>query len=191
LYYRAGRKAVQISAFRSASFFFGETIKLLPEETWDKDVMFCIDLYASAAETAYCLGSFEDVVEYANRVIPLTTCKPVDKLRLYSVLIETYAVWEKEIMAIDVGIDILIQLGCNFPRTKFATITQTVKGLLKTKRSVKKITPQFIDDLPVTEDPVHIGIMKILGSLMYPAYCRKPEVSFFDGLGFRSLPTEC
>jgi predicted ATPase len=190
LHYRAGRKAVQISAFRSASFFFGETIKLLPEETWDKDIMFCIDLYASAAETAYCLGSFEDVVEYANRVIPISTCKPVDKLRLYVVLIETYAVWQKEIMAIDVGIDILVQLGCNFPRTKFATIAQTVKELLKTKRSVKKITPQFIDDLPVTEDPVHIGIMKILGSLMYPAYSRKPEVRVYLLRVAQAIPTE-
>lgn len=152
-------------------------MKLVPEETWQHDLMFCIDLYASAAETAYCLGSFDDAVEYANRVIPLTTCKPVDKLRLYVVLIETYAVCQKDLMAIDVAIDILNQLGCKFPRTKFATIAQTVKGLLRTKRSVKKITPQFIDALPVTEDPVHIGIMKILGSLMYPAYSAKPEVS--------------
>jgi hypothetical protein len=53
---------------------------------------------------------------------------------------------------------------------------KTITGLLSTKHSVKKVTPEFIDRLPVTTDPVHVGIMKMLDAFIFPCYTGKPEL---------------
>jgi hypothetical protein len=53
---------------------------------------------------------------------------------------------------------------------------KTITGLLSTKHSVKKVTPEFIDQLPVTTDPVHVGIMQMLDAFIFPCYTGKPEL---------------
>ena len=148
----------------------------MPEEAWGDHLQFCLDLHASAAETEYCLGNFEKVQEYAKKVTPLKTCQPVDKIRMYNVLIESYSCDHKEGMAINVGVDILSQLGCKFPKSKVAIVARSILGLLKTKGSVKNAAT-LIDALPITNDPAHLGIMKTLTALVYPTFYAKPEVS--------------
>jgi predicted ATPase len=180
LHYRAGCKAVAVSAFRSASFFFSEALALLPEESWGEDLQFCLDLYASAAETEFCMGDFEKVQEYAKKVTHLKTCQPIDKIRMYNVLIDSLSCEHKEAIAIDVGIDFLSQLGCKFPKSKVAVLAQSILGVMKTKGSVKNAST-LMEALPVTNDPAHLGIMKTLAALIYPIYSSKPEVGPHSG----------
>jgi predicted ATPase len=51
LHHLAGKKAMQIAAFRSASVYFKVVIDLFPEDTWKEDRAFCLDLYSSATES--------------------------------------------------------------------------------------------------------------------------------------------
>lgn len=90
-------------------------------------------------------------------------------------LSNAYLMEEEHGFAIDLGIDILSQMGCRLPKRTGGIMFKTIMGFLSTKRPVKKLIPEVIGRLPVKTDPVHVGIMKMLDAFMFPCYYIMPE----------------
>jgi hypothetical protein len=164
-----------IPAFRSAAIYLRVAVDLLPELLWTVDRSFCLDVYSSAAESEYCVGNFDQMKVYANKIIR-QNCPPVEKLRVCYVALDAFTAIEEHDVALSLGIQILSQMGCRLPTSTPTLTLKTISGLLSTKHAAKKINQDLIDRIPVTTDPVHVGIMKMLDALMYPAYSEKPEL---------------
>jgi len=83
---RAGKKALQASAFDSAAKYLHQGILLLPDDKW-KDHLFgvSLDLYSTAAEAHYCVGEFDQSKIYCDEVNSLAGCPFVKKRRVVSV----------------------------------------------------------------------------------------------------------
>ena len=164
-----------ISAFQSAAAYFQVAIGLVSSHTWKADQKFCIDLYSAAAEAEHCSGGFEQVKLYYSRIMQLVV-PPVEKLRICFVMLNIHWVEEQPLDAVKLGTDILSEMGCHLPRRTTGILFKTITGLMAAKRYVKILTPEYIDKLPLSTDPVHNGIMRMLEALVYPCHMAKQEI---------------
>ena len=175
LFYAGGTKAQGIAAYRAAGDYYKLSVDLVSFETWKNELDFCLDLYSAAAESEYNGGRFEQMQVYASRVLSVE-CEMWKKLRVAYVLLQSYSATEDmNDRAVDFGIKTLAELGCKLPSSTSGAVYRTLTGLVSCKRFASKVTPEFLENLPVTSDPVHVGIMKMLDACVYPFYCRKPE----------------
>ena len=66
---RAGQKAFSASVFTSAAGYLGIGIKCLPQDHWMSEYSLSLDLFSTAAQTAFCIGDFEMTRTFCDPIL--------------------------------------------------------------------------------------------------------------------------
>jgi predicted ATPase len=161
---QAARKAVRLSAFKSAEKFAVKGMNLLLDDRWKDHYQLTLELYSIAAEAESVLGHYDGLECHCREVLdqdfPL-----VDKLRLYKALMSCAYRRSQVQDAKQICLNVLRQLGCKFPSKKIFATLATVAGVLKIKATIKSRTAEDISRLPLMTDKKKAETIKLLDQL--------------------------
>ena len=168
----AGQKAKGAIAYTAALKYLTMGIKLLTADSWQRQYDLSLALYSEAAEVAYLSGDFDQIEKWA--AVVLQQAKTVlDRVKVYEVKIQTCTAQKKQIQAIQIGLQVLDQLGINLP--EIPTELDVQQKLTKTKAALASRIAELAD-LPVMTDANKLATMHILSSISANAYSAVPSL---------------
>ena len=164
----AGRKAAKSSSFGTASVYFRFGVALLENERrrWRENYELTLALYNAAAEMELCNAEYEKCFSTLQEVFDHARCFE-DKVHASQTRIYVLGVNNRQQESLDLGIEVLEQLGEHFPkRPNLRTLwseSRIVKGLLKGK------TDEQILRLPSMANNTKLMAMQVLLLLTFSA----------------------
>ena len=177
---QATRKAISLSAFKSAARYAKLGINLLPKDKcklWTKTRELTIDLFCYYADAMEVLGEHETIEFYCNEIIKQKGLSVTEKLRAFEILARYYSGTERADQAVKVLRMVLEDLGHKFPKNKSIRFAKMIPGLFRMKATLKPLTHENIRTMPLMTDPIHIQTMKLLDRLVFCSYmCTKIEL---------------
>jgi histidine kinase len=179
---RAGMKAKQTSAFKPAFDYFETGIKLLKADPWNTQYELCRDLHTEATEAAYLNGDFVQMDRMFQAVLD-NARDLIEKIKPYEIRILAYKAENKLLDAIKTGLELLSQLGENFP--KKPTMVHDMVALVKTRLTLRGKTNDKLQSLPTMTDPYKIAAMRIMADIASSSYWATPTL--FPLLIFRMV----
>jgi predicted ATPase len=111
----AGKRAVEMSDFSSASSFFSHGIQFLPDSHWTQEYTLSLELFELASKTSLATGNYSNLQTYSGAVIQYGRTFE-DKLKVYYIIMQSLTYASKIIEALDKGLEILSRLGEVIPR---------------------------------------------------------------------------
>jgi len=169
----AGRKAKQSSAFKAALEYYETGIFLLKEDPWNAQYELCRNLYTEATEAAYLNGDFATMDKYYPIVLK-NTRDLLEKVKPYEIRILAYKAENKLLDAIKTGLELLKQLGEDFPSKP--TMVHVMLDLVKTKIKLSGKTNDKLKDLPAMTDEHKIAAMRIMADIASSSYWATPTL---------------
>jgi predicted ATPase/signal transduction histidine kinase len=170
----AGKKAKAATAYSAAVEYFNSGRELLALNSWENQYELTLALHTEAAEAAYLSGDF-DRMETLASVVESCAKTLLDKVKVYEVQIEAYTAQNKLQEALNTGLQVLKQLGVEFPsEPNFSDIGQ---ALGETASILSGKETEDLIDLPLMTDPQQIATITILSSLFTPAYIALPPLA--------------
>mmetsp|Transcript_5552 Transcript_5552/g.9172 ORF Transcript_5552/g.9172 Transcript_5552/m.9172 type:complete len:1045 (-) Transcript_5552:25-3159(-) len=161
--------ASQKSAFLCAATYCRTGLELLGDFGWEAQPDLTKRLSRVLAEMEYCLGNREEsqamVDILLNKIDSLE-----EKLPVYVIKMEALSSGGHPDLAINVGLDVLGQLGYHFPRK--VTMRHILVEVVKTKMLLHSMTDQDMLELPELTNVASLGaleIMSLLGCYAYSA----------------------
>lgn len=169
--------AVSASSFPTASLYLELGIHLLGESyCWTEHYALSIALFNTAAEVNYCTGDFERVETLLAAVFENAKSFR-DKLRVYDSHVYTLGATDRMEEAINVGLDVLCELGETIPSNP------TARRVKRESRRMKQITDARSDEtllrLPTMRDPDKLSVMKMMNLIFLYAYLCRPQLAGF------------
>jgi predicted ATPase/signal transduction histidine kinase len=169
----AGRKAKGSTAYEPALKYLNTGIVLLNTEAWQTEYNLTLGLYEAAAEVAYLSGDFEQMQQWAERVLQQSKTL-LDKVKVYEVQIIASIVQTKQREAIEIALSILELLGIGFPGKPTASDIQ--QGMDKIADELRGKEIAHLIHLPVMTHPEKIAAMRILMGVLPAAFQTAPEL---------------
>ena len=172
----AGSKAAKSSTFRTAWIYLDFGVGLLGGKSWRHHYDLTLSVYNAGAEMAMCCGKFERMDELVDQV--LANARSLgDKIPAYSTRIYGLGVCEKQLDAIDLGIEVLRGMGEKFPnRLCRAHLMSEVKQARKLLRG--KSNEQLLR-LPPIGNRGKLACLQILNLVFFNALFARPKLSPF------------
>jgi PAS domain S-box-containing protein len=169
----AGQKAKAAIAYGVAKKYLATGRAWLAASSWQTNYDLTLELYSDTTEVAFLCGDFADVESWM--AIVLQKAKMVlDSVKVYEVKIQTHIAQEQLLEAINTGLQVLRQLGVNFPETPSQSDIQleldTITSLFKEKQS------EDLVDSPKTAEPDKLAEMRILSKITLPAHLAAPDM---------------
>ncbi|MGE5659485.1 MAG: AAA family ATPase [Actinomycetota bacterium] len=157
-------RAKASTAYTAAIRYAMQAIDLLPPEPWQTDYEFALKLYESAAEVAYLNTEFEK----AEEIIQLVWAQsdhPIDCLKSYELLVQIYIAKNRQLKAIETGLEALTKLG--IPLVDPAKLQENLppvpdENTLLTRESMS--------------DRAYLAALQILIQITPPVHHVKPEL---------------
>ncbi|MCK5232652.1 MAG: hypothetical protein KAR13_20425, partial [Desulfobulbaceae bacterium] len=170
---RAGRKAKASAAWESAFNYLRAGIRVLGEESWERQYDLTLALYVETAEAAYLCGRFSEMDEFAKVVLERGRTL-LDRVQVYEVKIEACKAQYKLVEAVDTALYVLKMLGINFSKkpNKFHVLLE----LLRVKMSMLGKRIDELAELPEINDPIKSAVLRIISSAGSAAYFANPEL---------------
>ncbi|MEG4499488.1 AAA family ATPase [Microcoleus sp. F10B5] len=169
----AGKKAKAATAYSAAVEYFNVGKELLTANSWLHQYALTLGLYTEAAEAAYLSGDF-DQMEKLALVVENCATTLLDKVNLYEVQMQAYITQNKLHEALNTGLQVLKQLGVEFPsEPNPADIGQ---ALGETASILSGKQTEDLIDLPQMTDPHQLATIKMLLSLFVSAYIVLPPL---------------
>lgn len=169
----AGRKAKQSSAFKAALEYFETGIALLKDDPWNSQYELCRNLHTEATEAAYLNGDFATMDKYYPIVLK-NTRNLLEKVKPYEIRILAYKAENKLLDAIKTGLELLKQLGEDFPSKP--TMVHVMADLIKTKIKLSRKNNDKLKDLPAMTDETKMAAMRILADIASSSYWATPTL---------------
>ena len=169
----AGRKAKQSSAFKAALEYFETGIALLKEDPWNVQYELCRNLHTEATEAAYLNGDFATMDKYYPIVLK-NTRNLLEKVKPYEIRILAYKAENKLLDAIKTGLELLKQLGEDFPSKP--TMVHVMADLIKTKIKLSGKNNDKLKDLPAMTDETKMAAMRIMADIASSSYWATPTL---------------
>ncbi|HAX85163.1 MAG TPA: hypothetical protein DCY91_02615 [Cyanobacteria bacterium UBA11370] len=154
----AGKKAKAATAYEPAVKYLTAGLELLTDESWLVEYELTINLHIEAVEAAYLATNFEQAATLGKRVIEQAK-SILDKVKVYEITILFYISQNEMLSAIKTALHVLEMLGISLSQD--APPNLRVEELL---------------DLSEMSDPGQIAALRILMSVMAPAYIAKPSI---------------
>ncbi|HEY9848750.1 MAG TPA: AAA family ATPase [Leptolyngbyaceae cyanobacterium] len=169
----AGKKAKAAAAYQAALNYLQIGISLLAGNSWLTQYEITLNLYESAVETAFLSCDFEETDRLAQ-VVHQQGKILLDKLKVFEYQILARMVQTKIKEAVQMGLEIVSQLGVKFP----SQINQfdIDSKLLETK---SKLTSKRIEDLvnlPEMTDKEKLAAVHILATIYSPCFQAAPQL---------------
>ncbi len=157
LNYKAAVKAKNSAAFLQAIEYFRICSNLLPDDIWHLDYDYALSFFTEWAEVEYISTNVQRANEIVNNIIN-NAHNTIDKVKAYLVLLRYYNTNMLFKESINLGINMINELGYKFPKLEkinfIKTIFEIIKfNLLINKKKKKLKVKNIIDlvDLPVTK----------------------------------------
>ncbi len=169
----AGQKAKGAIAHTIAKKYLATGREWLAASSWKTNYELTLELYLETTEVAYLCGDFEQIESWG--AIVLQEAKTVlNSVKVHEVKIQTYIAQEQLLEAIDTGLQVLRQLGVNFPETPSQSDIQRELDAIASLFSEKQIADLI--HLPQMTEPDKLAAMRILSSITIAAYIAVPDL---------------
>lgn len=160
----AGRKAKAASAYEAAVMQLRVGLKLLAENSWHSNYDLTLALYVEAVEAEYLNTNYERSAALAEVVLQHANTL-LERVKIYELQIQFYMAQNQMLKAIDTGLQVLDMLGVSLLNN------EGDGGFLVELPDIADL-----DNIPEMTDPYKIAALRILMSLVSPAYAAKPEI---------------
>ncbi len=178
----AAKKTKRASAYQAAFSYLETGISVfcpdLKEEKesispWDKDYNLCLSLHEKAVETAFLISRYDKMENLAG-IIDKKARKLIDKVNTNEVIIRSLYARNRMYEAIDLGLSFSRKLGERLPKNP--TKINIIFELFKTKFLLKGKNIEQLANLPIMTNPEKLAVLKILSSLVLPAFYASPNL---------------
>jgi predicted ATPase/class 3 adenylate cyclase len=172
----AGRRARQALAYSDALGYLAVGLRLLGKRVWHTDYELALELYSETFECEYLTANFARADELFNALIANARSK-LEKARLYrtKILLETSEEHYEE--AIATGVTALKILGVYYLKRPSKLLLLAQFLLVRLRMQMR--TPQDLLAAKELDDPEKIAAVRILVTLIVPAYLLRPELWMF------------
>ncbi len=154
----AGQKAKAATAYEAAMKYLTIGRELLPPDSWQAQYELTLNLSMEAIEVAYLLTDFETAQTLTNVVLNQAETL-IHKVKVYEIQILFDSSQNQMLSAIKTAKQVLKLL--EIPLTQTPPVYQTIEALA---------------DLPEMTKPTQLAALRILMSVMAPAYIAKPSL---------------
>ncbi|MBD2515982.1 AAA family ATPase [Nostoc sp. FACHB-973] len=169
----AGEKAKASAAYEAAWRYLQIGLDLLTTDSWQRNYDFTLTLYNATTEAAYLSGNFEQVEPLFQQVLHHATTL-LASLKVYDVKIQTCVAQNKLIEAIQIGLELLQQLGIHLPiGPSFEDVQQ---ALAETACKLANRGIEDLVDLPIMSEPEVLAAMQLLATMCASAYLAVPPL---------------
>jgi predicted ATPase/signal transduction histidine kinase len=166
-------KAKAATAYAAAKQYIDVALTLLPTDSWQRSYEFTIKLYELATEVAFLQGDFEQMEAFAGQL--LHQAKDVlDTVKVYEIEIQAYYAQRQFLKAIQVGLDILAQLGIDVPENP--TLDDFTQEQELTLAQLNQRQIQDLAQLPPTQDPLVKASLSILATMSISIAIVNPDL---------------
>ena len=169
----AGQSAKQSVAFETAYKYIETASRLLPENCWQTDYQFSLEIYNELAELSYLIAKYKKTEQLVNHVIE-NTKEITDAIQVYSILINSYTAQSKYNDAIETGRKVIAQLGVKLPEKP--TMAHIVKEFIITQVAIGRRQTKDFANLPLMTNKSKFAIIKLFQAIGSPAYLANPEL---------------
>ncbi len=163
----ACRKARSATAYQAAREYATVGLSLLGENAWQQQYEMTLTFHELAAEAVMISGDFE-TMEHFIEIVITQAHSLLEKVNVYRIIIQAKISQTQRIAALEIGTQILQQLGITIPEAPTpADIQQLMQEIseLIGKRKVEDLVC-----LPVITDANRIAIIQIASSILPAAY---------------------
>ncbi|MEM9935185.1 MAG: AAA family ATPase [Bacteroidota bacterium] len=172
----AGIMSSSSGAYESAIHYLTIGMKLVEDYGWQNTYKLNLELFNTAAESAYLSGDYVSMEKWVNKLIEQTVTIP-DKIPAYEIKILSLISREKLGEAVETGLKILKQLGVDLPtklsRFRLNNETRKIKFKLRGK------TASHFLSLPEMSDDKMMAAMRMMALLTTPIQIIRPELTPF------------
>jgi predicted ATPase/tRNA A-37 threonylcarbamoyl transferase component Bud32 len=169
----AGRRAKSSIAYGAAKRYLATGLEVLAVDSWQHQYSLSLALYSEAAEVGYLNGEFEQMDKFANIVLQ-EAISILDKVKAYDAKIQASASQGKLTEAINIGLQVLKQLGVILPESPSQSDIQ--QGLEETALLCAEHEVEALINLSEMTEPEPLAVMYILSSIAPAAYVAVPTV---------------
>jgi histidine kinase len=176
LNWQAGCCAKLNSAFPTALAYFDTGITLITDgcgDPWKEYPKLTRELFTDAADSAYLSGEFARMDE-RFRVLLEKVDDILGKVRPYETRILAYKAENRFDEAIDTGLEVLAQLGEEFP--KRPNMLHVLADLTRTKLVLSRYSSSDLMNLPIMTEPGKMAAMRIIADITSSVYWGRPNL---------------
>lgn len=170
---RAGQKAKAASAFADARTYCEIALDLLGPDSWQEHYELTLLLYNECGELTLYLGQFDQIPSVADLILANARTS-IDRTRIHMVRIEAATTLFDFNKAVDIGLDVLQELG--FPINRQPN-SEDYQILIKRYSKLLTDRPkEVLLGLPEMKDQSALAAIPILVSMMVSTYASRPEI---------------
>ena len=177
LNFNAGCKAKAATAHNAAFEYFQVGLQLLPADSWKTQYALARALHQKAAETAALIGDLVEMQQHVDTILEQASTL-LDKAPAYEIQIQAAVSQNYMLSGVEITLQVLAQLDINIPAAPTEQDISIALGAtaerIRQQLAGKPITA--LVDLPETEDPESVIIVRLLARAVSAAYIAKPEV---------------
>lgn len=170
---KAGIKAKESSAYKTAYDYFVNGINLLRDNHWNDQYDLSLQLHAFAGETAYLNGDFQNMDLMITEVLHNAT-NLLEKVKSYEIRVLAFKAENKLLEAIKTGLEVLEQLGEKFPAKP--TMAHVMGALVKSKIQLRGKGNDTLANLPAMSNEMKIAAMRIMADIASSSYWATPTL---------------
>jgi predicted ATPase/GAF domain-containing protein/tRNA A-37 threonylcarbamoyl transferase component Bud32 len=169
----AGYKAKKATAYEAAVKYLNIGLKLIPKTAWMTNYDLTLNLYTATVEAEYLNTHYEQAKQLSDIVLSKAK-KPLDKIKVYETKIQFYIAKNQMLEAINTALEALKILGISLP--KAPSNLNIIGNSLITKMIVAAKGIDNLAQLPEMTDPYKIAAMRVLITVLVPAYLTTPNL---------------
>lgn len=173
---RAGRKAIEASAFDAAAEYLRHGISFLTDNSWETRYELTLQIHTLAAKAEYSCGDISNMRYHCEVIISNAQCLR-DSFPVYPLLIDAAGNHHGPQEAVDIAVDILSKLGCNFPK-HFRSLRLGL-AFLRLRATTKSLQLKDLMTLQPMTDEYRIETMAILVKMSAWAMLAKSDLELF------------
>ncbi|MCK5132906.1 MAG: PAS domain S-box protein [Candidatus Sabulitectum sp.] len=162
----AGRKAKNATAYQAAIWYLSMGIGLLKPDKWDRYYELTLKLYLEAVEAEYLSTNFERAELLSGEILKHARKFP-EKIKVYELSILFYTAQNRNLEAINSGLEALEILGVSLPTDPEEINTYIEKSYNELSGEIERI--EVLTDLPLMRDERRLAAMRILMNMTLPA----------------------
>jgi len=167
----AGKKAKASAAYESALNYFQSGIKILCDNTWHNHYEITLLLFTEAAEASYLSGHYDQMESFSSAVFKNAE-EVLDKVKIFEIKIQALNAQYKLKEAISTAKHALELLGIKIP--KKIDNRHIVMKYIGTRLLIAGKKIEHLSKLPPMKDPSKLAAMRIMMSVISPAYFAEP-----------------
>ncbi len=173
LNFSAGKKAKNSAAYEATLKYFQIALSLLNTDSWQTDYSLTLQLHEANAEAAYLTGNFQFMETMIDRVI-LSAKSILDRVKVYQVKIQARMAQGQQLLAIDTGVQFLLELDIFVPESPQQKDLQA--EIIEIAQIMQDKIIADLGNLPLMEDINQLAKVNILTNLLAPCFQAKPSL---------------